>query len=195
MTTPPSTDTGTQIAAPFPTPPGGLRRAIDVLQQPPAATLRPTRPAGPPPDLLRPWNPDTCPAVMRRAVWTWCEAVAEWINHEYCWRPDTMIPACWPAHPHIARELAALAVQRWIAEQATDPQPIEIWHRDTYPGFCQRMTQRLGESTCRAGRHIDWPAAARHAAYLDSRPDRLAVITDDSRETVRAEQRNVVRFR
>ena len=94
-----------------------------------------------------------------------------------------MIPACWPAHPHIARELAVLAVLRWNAEQAEDPAPIEVWHRDTYPGFCHRMTQRLGESTCRAGRHIDWPAAPRHAAYLDATRDRIDTITSDSANT------------
>lgn len=182
MTTPQVTRAAL-IAAPFPTPPGGVMRALDVLRQPPPAATSPTGRAAVLPDrgdgLARPWSPNSCPAEMRRDMWVWCEAVAEWINREYCWRPDTMIPACWPAHPHIARELAALAVQRWIAETSRDVTPLEVWHRDSYPGFCNRMTQRLGESTCRSGRHIDWPADPRHTAYLDSQPRRLGTITRD----------------
>jgi hypothetical protein len=45
-------------------------------------------------NLPRPWDPSTCPQDLRAAVWGWCDNVAEWINHEYAWRPTQMIPLC-----------------------------------------------------------------------------------------------------
>jgi hypothetical protein len=36
-----------------------------------------------------------------------------------------MIPACWPRHPHIGRELPVLAVLRWTAENAAGPELVE----------------------------------------------------------------------
>ncbi len=192
-----------QIAAAFPTPPNTVRRALDLLGQArraeqdkrkqeqeqagtegkdkPAVSGKATPEAGrAADDLPRPWDPATCPTRLRADVWSWCEHVAAWLNHEYCWRPDTMIPACWPAHPHIARELAALAVLRFTADRSRSPEPIEEWHRTIYPMFCQRMTDRLGESTCRTGKHTDWPAAARHATYLDTHTTRADAIAADT---------------
>ena len=41
---------------------------------------------------------------------------------------------------------------------------LEEWHRHTLPLFHDRLAARLGESTCRVGKHQDWPAAARYDA-------------------------------
>lgn len=117
-------------------------------------------------DLPRPWSPSTCkdPAV-RAALWNWCDEVAQWINHEYAWRPAKVIPPCWPQHPHIANELPALAISRLAAEESTGPELLEEWHRHTLPTFFDRMLDRLGESGCRTGKHVDWPAGSRHVSY------------------------------
>ncbi|MHA3700730.1 hypothetical protein ACXR2U_00980 [Jatrophihabitans sp. YIM 134969] len=120
-------------------------------------------------DVPRPWDPATCPAELREDMWLWCDEVAIWINHEYAWRPAQMIPPCWPHHAHIARELPVLAVLRWTAECATVPELVEDWHRYTFPMFCDRMSGRLGESTCRTGEHAEWPAEARHHSYVGRR--------------------------
>ena len=168
-----------EIAEPFPQPPNVVRRAMDLLQ-PRSRGGRESETGQHAADLPRPWDPAGCPPPLRKAVWTWCEQVAVWLNHEYCWRPEGMIPACWTAHPHIAQELAALAIGRWAAGQASNPAAIEEWHRYSYPMFCQRMTDRLGESTCRNGRHIAWPGESRHAAYLDALASRADAITADT---------------
>jgi hypothetical protein len=65
-----------------------------------------------------------CPQELRAAVWGWCDGVAEWINHEYAWRPTQMIPLCWPPHAHIARELP-VAFQRCTAAESTSYEAID----------------------------------------------------------------------
>ena len=134
-------------------------------------------------NLPRPWDPATCPDDLREAIWEWCDLVAAWLNHEYVWRPTQMVPPCWPHHPHIARELAVLAILRWNAEQATTPEPMEEWHRYSLPMFCDRMATRLGESACRTAKHVDWPADGRYAAFVDDeqREQRQRVIYTDTR--------------
>ncbi len=57
----------------------------------------------------RPWDPPSCSPAVREQVWQWLDAVAGWVNHEYAWGVERLVPACWPAHPHIAHELAVLA--------------------------------------------------------------------------------------
>ena len=64
-----------------------------------------------------------------------------------------------------------LAVLRWQAEVATGPEPVEDWNRYALPAFCDRMVGRLGESTCRKGRHQPWPAESRYVAFLDDAGD------------------------
>jgi hypothetical protein len=149
----------------FPAPPGSVVHAIDQLAIVRRGDPEEIAAAGDLFDLPRPWDPATCPSRLREAVWEWCDAVADWINHDYSWRPAQMIPACWPRHSHIARELPILACQRWAAEQALGYELIDDWHRYTLPLFLERMIARLGESTCRTGKHADWPAESRHATY------------------------------
>lgn len=87
-------------------------------------------------------------------------------------------------HPHIAHELAVLACLRVEAEAATAPDELESWHREALPQFLDRMTARLGESSCRTGTHTDWPAAARHDAYHSEQPvaDRQQRIHHDTHQ-------------
>jgi hypothetical protein len=156
------------IVLPFPPPPMIVLGALELL-----ADVR-RREAGRPAradivsDLERPWEPASCSSELSAAVWEWCSDMVAWLNHEYAWRPAQMIPACWRRHPHIARELPVLAVLRWQAESASSPELVEEWNRYAFPMFCDRMVGRLGESTCRTGRHRAWPAESRYAAHLDA---------------------------
>lgn len=173
-----------RIAEPLPAPPRTVTHAlhlVDIVRRGDPAEMKR---AGDLTDLPRPWDPASCPEKLRQDLWEWCDRVADWVNHEYAWRPVDMIPACWPRHPHIARELAVLAVLRYTAEQAPDPGPVEEWHRYSLPMFLDRMTARLGESGCRTGKHIDWPAAARHAAFVESSGERRQAIVADTRTVV-----------
>lgn len=171
-----------EILTPFPSPPGSVRKALELLQVVRRGDPDEMAEYGDLSNLPRPWNPSSCPHDLRSAVWGWCDAVAEWINHEYAWRPTQMIPLCWPRHAHIARELPILAFQRWSADESTDYEAADDWHRYALPTFLERMQGRLGESTCRAGRHIDWPAENRIVAYnaAEAVEDRQGVIHRDS---------------
>jgi hypothetical protein len=150
----------------FPTPPDALVRVLGLLGAAERAEASKT-PEGQSElnKILRPWALADCPDVLRGSIWRWCEEVADWINHDYAWQPTQLIPPCWPKHSHIAQELPVLAILRWQAEHATTSAAMEDWHRFAFPMFCDRMMERLGESGCRTGRHIDWPAAGGYAAY------------------------------
>lgn len=114
-----------------------------------------------PADLPRPWDPPTCPVALRKHVWAWLDRVAAWINHEYVWQADRVIPSCWPAHPHIARDLAVVASLRYNAGFAFQPDTLEDWHRYALPAFLDRMATRLGPNACPPGKHTDWPSSGR----------------------------------
>jgi len=114
--------------------------------------------------LDRPWDPPTCKPAVRQQVWQWLDQVAAWVNQEYAWSVDRLIPPCWPAHPHIAHDVAVLADQRRTAGQALGSDRLEEWHRYSLPMFLDRLVTRLGNGCL--SRHDDWPAAARHRAYL-----------------------------
>lgn len=171
-----------RLAAAFPIPPGAVLHALQLLEVRRRGDADEMAAAGNLDNLPRPWDPATCPEELREAVWEWCDQVAAWLNHEYVWRPTQMIPLCWPHHPHIARELAVLAVLRWNAEESLTPEAVEEWHRYTFPMFGDRLTSRLGESGCRTGKHMDWPAEGRYAAFVgDAADERAQVIYADTR--------------
>jgi len=166
----------------FPPPPRSVLHMLDLLEVLRRGNADEMNSAGDLTDLPRPWDPTSCPDDLRADVWGWCDAVAAWLNQEYAWRPTQMIPPCWPRHPHIARELPVLAFLRFWAGKATGPEPMEEWHRYSFPAFCERMFTRLGESTCRTGKHIAWPAQGRDAAYTEAATteNRQAVIYADT---------------
>ena len=114
----------------------------------------------------RPWEPDRCGRALAAELWDWLDDVAAWVNHEYGWGVERLIPPCWPQHPHIAHELAVLADQRYTAGQAFHGGALEEWHRYSLPLFLERMTARLG-NRC-VSRHDEWPAAPRYRAYTSS---------------------------
>lgn len=136
---------------------GQLRVATSGTEEEKATQLGGVNPA----DLPRPWDPSSCPPALRKHVWVWLDRVAAWINHEYTWQVDRLIPGCWPAHPHIAHELAVVAALRHDAGFAYSADALEDWHRYTLPGFLDRMATRLGPNACPPGKHSDWPAIGR----------------------------------
>ena len=153
-----------QIVSRFPQPPGQVRQALVTLAIVRGGDAEAIAELGDTRDLPRPWDPATCPTDLRQQVWLWCDDVAGWINQQYSWKTTSLIPGCWPRHPHIANELAVLACLRDAAD-STGPELLEEWHRHTLPLFTDRLAARLGESTCRVGKHQDWPAAGRIDAY------------------------------
>ncbi|WP_249051933.1 hypothetical protein [Cellulomonas fimi] len=98
-----------------------------------------------------------------------------WLNHEYVWDPDAMVPSCWPSHPHLVHEIAVLADLRRRAGLALTADALEEWHRYALPAFIDRMRARLRQQ-CQDGGHQSWPANGRHARHQDetSRRDRAA---------------------
>ncbi|MEO6701152.1 MAG: hypothetical protein ABI140_04390, partial [Jatrophihabitantaceae bacterium] len=113
----------TFICEPFPTAPPAVRAALHTLDQARNGTKEEKAAIGPISELPKPWVPATCGSQLRRVFYLWLEDVAAWINQQYTWQRDRQIPACWPLHPHIANELAPLAVQRREAEAAGDTRP------------------------------------------------------------------------
>jgi hypothetical protein len=116
-------------------------------------------------ELPRPWDPPTCPPSLRDELWIWLDRVVAWINHEYTWRLDQVIPACWPAHPHLVHEVAVIACLRYAAGHALTADAMEDWHRYALPAFFDRLSARLGGAPCPPGEHKKWPGAARYSDY------------------------------
>jgi hypothetical protein len=178
----------TRILPAFPDPPPLVLDAFTVLTVVASGDQDAVNGLGDITDLPRPWDPATCPPPMRHHLWLWLDDVATWFNATYAERPATMIPACWPAHPHLAAELAVLASLRQAAAGVTSVDALDEWHRYAVPAFIDRMAARLGDVGCRTGRHIDWPGAARHdhntsthavttrleAYHADTQPGRAA---------------------
>jgi hypothetical protein len=173
------------ITAAFPDPPPLVREAFTQLMTARVGLDDQQGLVGDPDRLPRPWDPPTCPPTLRREVWTWLDDVAAWINREYAWQPErSSIPACWPAHPHIAHELAVLACLRQAAVTDLSPDRLEDWHRYALPTFFERMASRLGTG-CRPGHHAEWPSAGRYRDFdgqtaLDSRHWAIREDTDPS---------------
>ncbi len=157
------------MVRPFPLPGKQLTYVYEELDM--AATA--ARGPAPRPDALyRPWDPPSCTdPVVRAELWTWLDAVADWLNTEYTWNADAMIPTCWPHHPHMVHELAVLADQRYTAGLAYTSVPLEEWHRYALPAFINRMTERI-RSHC-TEHHDDWPGKPRHTRARVETPDRL----------------------
>ena len=152
----------------FPVPGPLVRLAYSELALAQYGTPDQKRALGKPSGLPRPWDPPSCPPALRTAVWTWLDEVAGWINHEYVWVPDRFIPSCWPAHPHIAHELALVADLRRAAGCELTSEALQAWHLYSLPGFLDRTASALGTS-CGPARHDPWPAAGRGREFASER--------------------------
>ena len=173
------------ITSEFP-PPGPLvRHAYAELDLARSGTDEQKRALGKLSALPRPWDPPSCPPTLRTQVWAWLDQVADWVNHEYTWQPDRFIPSCWPAHPHIAHELAVIADLRRTAGYAFSGDALEEWHRYALPAFLDRVASRMG-TCCGPAKHDDWPAAGRHREFRSERAiqNRNELFSRDTASTV-----------
>jgi hypothetical protein len=169
----------------FPPAPPPIRAAITLLQktaQPidgedASATARRLERLS---ELPRPWIPASCEPELRKRLYTWLEQVACWLNDQYSWQPKTMIPPCWPWHPHIAHELAVLALQRHSAETDINPTALDNWHRYNRPLFSDRMLAQLGDG-CRLG-HTAWAGRPRMADYAAAKDNRRKLFAADAND-------------
>ncbi|MEO3756507.1 hypothetical protein [Streptomyces sp. B6B3] len=112
----------------------------------------------PDPTAPHPWDLCSLLDPVATAVWEWLDQVAYWLNHTYGWHETQVIPACWPDHPNIAHELAALAFTRIDVYTASTAAYIPRWH-DDLEIFHRRLTTTLGPNPpCLRGNHDALPA-------------------------------------
>lgn len=164
----PVTQPGRFMIGPFPQPGYRVRQAYTALDRAASNEKQAALELSVPPhELPRPWDPASCRSPeLRQEVWEWLEAVVIWLNHEYVWDIATMIPACWPAHPHLVHEIAVLADQRRAAGLALNSIPMEEWHRYSLPMFIDRIRTRVRDH-CEED-HQAWPARSRHTRHLSN---------------------------
>jgi hypothetical protein len=170
------------MLAPFPRPGRRIEHAYTELDLAAGTgTLQQQNALGDPRLLARPWDPTTCVnSDLRAEVWQWLEQFVGWLNREYVWDAEAMVPPCWPHHPHLVHELAVLADLRRRAGQALTGDALEEWHRYALPAFTDRMRQRLRQH-CQDGGHQPWPAVGRHTRHLGdgARRDRTSAYRAD----------------
>lgn len=172
------------MARPFPEGGSMLRLAYRELNIAANGNAEQVRALGPLNMLPRPWDPPTCRhPELRQQLWEWLEEVVNWLNREYVWDVAGMIPSCWPEHPHLVHEIAALADQRRRAGLALSSDAMEEWHRYALPAFVDRMRNRAKDH-CEEG-HQGWPARSRHTRQIgdQSAGDRQQIYAADVRST------------
>lgn len=150
----------------FPKPTGMLRQAFKELDTLAYGTDAEKKALGDPQTLARPWDPSSVVNPrLRQQLWEWLDRVVVWINHEYGWRPEDLIPECWPQHPALVREIAVLADLRRRAGAAATSDGMEEWHRYALPAFLDRMGRRAVASNC-GEKHQDWPARGPYTRHI-----------------------------
>lgn len=172
------------LAIPFPKPTGMLRQAFKELDTLAYGSDTEKSALGDPQTLPRPWDPSSVLNPRQRAqLWEWLDRVVVWINHEYGWRPEDLIPECWPQHPALVREIAVLADLRRRAGAAATCDGMEEWHRYALPAFLDRMNRRSSSSSC-GEKHQDWPARGPYTRHISdgSRAARAEHFTADVEE-------------
>lgn len=172
--------TGDLLIAAFPQPGPRVQRAFHQLWIADSGTDQEKARLGPIAALPRPWDPATCvERGLRWELWLWLDNVVAWLNSEYVWdiSNDTLIPSCWPLHPHLIHEVAALADLRRRAGIATGPTLLDEWHRIHLPSFVDRMRQRL-RATCERS-HAYWPGRPAQTRYDNEYSKRNAAYTAD----------------
>lgn len=168
----------------FPKPSGMLRPAFKELDTLAYGTDAEKSALGDPQALPRPWDPSSVVNPrLRQHLWEWLDRVVVWINHEYGWRPEDLIPECWPQHPALVREIAVLADLRRRAGAAATSDGMEEWHRYALPAFLDRMSRRANSSSC-GEKHQDWPARGQYTRHISdgSRTARAQHFTTDVEE-------------
>lgn len=165
MTQPQARRTPKQLVLPFPAPGEAVRHAYRELHLAVNGTDEQKKALGDVSRLPRPWDPATClEPGLRHGLWQWLDDVVIWLNQDYSWDVACLIPTCWPCHPHLVHELAAIADQRRRAGLAMTSNALEEWHRYCLPAFVDRLRTRL-KSHCDGG-HAQWPGRPRHSEHI-----------------------------
>lgn len=154
------------LIVPFPRPGRRIEHASSELDLAAGSgTREQQKTLGDPRLLARPWDPASCVNPNPRAeVWQWLEQFVAWLNHEYVWDVEAMVPPCWPYHPRLVHEFAVLADLRCRAGRALNGDALEERHRCALPAFTDRMRQRLRQH-CQDGGHQPRPAQGRHSRH------------------------------
>lgn len=167
------------MVEPFPYPGPALQAAMDRLQFESTSPPENESDVRALTELPRPWDPGTCPAPLRHELWPWLDKVAAWINEQHLWNmAHNGIPECWPDHPHLVHDLAAVACSRYYTRFSPSPAELNAWHTYCLPEFLNRLHHRLGDG-CQPRRHLPCPRAERDRQYWDekswaAREDRFA---------------------
>ncbi len=106
---------------------------------------------------------------LRDDTWSWLVAFVAWLNTQHAWYSADHTPSCWPEHPGLVRELSTLAAVRYQVGEATDPGPLEEWHRYALPSYLERTRDQ--RHACDE-KHQPWPGRA--AMLRDSITTRTA---------------------
>lgn len=106
------------------------------------------------PRLVRPWDLSALTGDLEEGVWAWLDDVVMWLNYAYGWQDDQVIPPCWPEHPGLALDLAALSFGRIDAYATSTAAYVGRWHSD-WEDCQRRMSAAVGESgrDCRRDKH------------------------------------------
>lgn len=165
----------------FPTPGPQIKQLYRELNLALNGTAEQQKALGPVEELPRPWIPATVTRTAQRSeLWAWIDAFVVWLNEQYAFDPSDLVPGCWPEHPHLVHELAAIADLRWRAELDLTPTSLEEWHRYGLPAFLDRMRRRV-DAHCENS-HPDRPPSGRTLARHSAKPcsqRRWGIIKDD----------------
>ena len=170
------------MVAAFPKPGRRIARAYRELEIAMYGTDNEKKALGPFSLLRRPWEPASLTEPADRSeLWRWLDEVVLWVNHEYVWDTDAMIPACWPRHPHLVHEIAVIADLRYRSGHALTSDPLEEWHRYALPAFVERMRART-KTHCEDKEHQPWPSHGRYTrqASEEACTDRRRAFTADT---------------
>ena len=143
-----------------------------------------------------PWSFDSCTPDLLHELG---ETLTGWVldyNDSLVTQVKHLIPECWPMHPGLAREIAAIYSHWMRAFHSTHAVPYDAtaFFERTLPGFQSRITGWLGPESdaCLAGNHrAEWDKAVRgHIARVAEQQTRTAAALDGSRLAALAETRS-----
>lgn len=115
----------------------------------------------------RPWTWSSLTLGQAKDLREQLDRFADHHNRTYVVDDKHLILACWPLHPGLAHELAAL-YGTWVTAFASGLSSAELamgWHDRWLPGFHERLPHwyGIGSEACRPGDHVaKWnPAEAK----------------------------------
>jgi hypothetical protein len=127
----------------------------------------------------RPWSWPSLTVAQAKDLREQLDRFVEHYNRTYVVNDKLLILGCWPWHPGLAHELAALYAQ-WVVAfcGSVAAEPALYWHDRWLPGFQQRLPgwYGVGSDVCRPGLHVDdWNPAAAKLKTAGHRPTSMDV--------------------